>query len=149
VTSDGANVSLSACEKCYPSRNPKVHSSSPSFEGLGLPACFHFRIIWKLWIVQSIELLGRWFNPFQGHYQRRTTKTSKFRHPCLEWDLNPRSQCSSGWRISFFRSHPFWSDLTLLMHMFLGIQLRNDYYCRFIDAYNSVLKIRFYIKYFG
>jgi hypothetical protein len=28
--------------------------------------------------------------------RRRTQTQNKHRHPCLEWDSNPRSQCSSG-----------------------------------------------------
>jgi hypothetical protein len=44
----------------------------------------------------SIGLLGRRYSPSQGHC--RTQTQNKHRHPCLEWDSNPRSQCSSGRR---------------------------------------------------
>jgi hypothetical protein len=45
---------------------------------------------------QSIALLGQGISPPQGCYLHRTTQTqNKCKHPCLEWDSNPRSQCSS------------------------------------------------------
>jgi hypothetical protein len=48
---------------------------------------------------QSAGLLGRGIIPSQGRYlhaEQRTHRINAHRHPCLEWDLNPRSQCSSG-----------------------------------------------------
>jgi hypothetical protein len=45
---------------------------------------------------QSVGLLGRGISPSQGRYLAQTQ--NKHRHPCLEWDSNPRSQCSSGRR---------------------------------------------------
>jgi hypothetical protein len=40
-------------------------------------------------IAHSVGLLGRRISPSQGPYLTQT-------HPCLEWESNPRSQCSSG-----------------------------------------------------
>jgi hypothetical protein len=48
---------------------------------------------------QSIRLLGRVISPLQGRYlnrgQHKHRKThTHTKHPCLEWDLNTRPQCS-------------------------------------------------------
>jgi hypothetical protein len=50
---------------------------------------------------ESAGLLGRGFRPSQGRYlhaEQRKYRINAHRHPCLEWDSNPRSQCSSGRR---------------------------------------------------
>jgi hypothetical protein len=45
---------------------------------------------------QSVGLLGQGISPSQGRYLYRTTQTqNKRKHPCLEWDSNPRSQYSN------------------------------------------------------
>jgi hypothetical protein len=49
---------------------------------------------------QSAGLLGRGISPSQGRYlhtQQHKHRINAHKHPCLEWDSNPRSQCSS-WR---------------------------------------------------
>jgi hypothetical protein len=45
---------------------------------------------------QSVGHLGRGISPSQGLYLY--TNTEKRKHPCFEWDLNPKSQCLSGRR---------------------------------------------------
>jgi hypothetical protein len=57
---------------------------------------------------QSVGLLGWGISPSQGRYL--TQAQNEHRHPCLEWDSNPGSQCSSGRRqfhISDLRTIPF------------------------------------------
>jgi hypothetical protein len=47
----------------------------------------------------STGLLGRGISPSQGLYlytEQHKHRINAHRHPCLEWDLNPRSQRSSG-----------------------------------------------------
>jgi hypothetical protein len=52
-------------------------------------ALFHFSfLILRL----SLRLLGGGISPLQGRY---INKENKRKHPCLEWDSNPRSQRSS------------------------------------------------------
>jgi hypothetical protein len=65
-------------------------------------------------LFSSVELLGDQpvARPLPMH------RINVHRHPCLEWDSNPRSQCSSG-RIRFMRqtARPLWSasgQLTVL-----------------------------------
>jgi hypothetical protein len=53
---------------------------------------------------QSVGFLGRGCSPSQGrclHTEQHKHKINAPRHPCLEWDSNPRSQCLSG-RIRFY-----------------------------------------------
>jgi hypothetical protein len=45
---------------------------------------------------QSVGLLGRGISLLRCRYLTQTQ--NKHRHPFLEWDSNPRSPCSSGWR---------------------------------------------------
>jgi hypothetical protein len=48
---------------------------------------------------QPVRLLVRGINPSQGRYlhtEQHKHRINVHRHPCLEWDSNPRSQCSSG-----------------------------------------------------
>jgi hypothetical protein len=53
---------------------------------------------WPLFsfLIYSVGLLGRGISPPQGNYIYRATETQNKRdkHPCLEWDSNPWSQCS-------------------------------------------------------
>jgi hypothetical protein len=47
---------------------------------------------------QSVGVLGRGISPPQGRYlhaEQHKHRINVHRHPCLEWDSNPRSQCSS------------------------------------------------------
>jgi hypothetical protein len=68
--------------------------SSSSFEGLSLLACSGSEFIRQL-----LGLLRQWISPAQGLYLHRTTQHRKTpTHPCLEWDSDPRSQCSCGRR---------------------------------------------------
>jgi hypothetical protein len=65
---------------------------------LGLGSFFSFLIY-----TQSVELLGRGISPPQGRYlhtEEHKHRINAHRHPCLEWDSNPRSQRSS-WRRRF------------------------------------------------
>jgi hypothetical protein len=48
---------------------------------------------------QSVRLLERGISPSQGRYlhkEQHKHRINAYRYPCLEWDSNPRSQCSSG-----------------------------------------------------
>jgi hypothetical protein len=56
-------------------------------------------------------------SPSQGRYLYRTTQTqNKRKHPCLEWDSNPRSQCSSGrGRFMPYTARPLWSALSRVL----------------------------------
>jgi hypothetical protein len=58
-------------------------------------ALFHFSF---LILRQSIGLLGWVSSPSQDRYLTHTHRINTHRHPCLEWDSNPRSQWSSGRR---------------------------------------------------
>jgi hypothetical protein len=58
---------------------------------------------------QSVEVLGRGISPSEGRYlytEQHKHWINAGRHPCFEWDMNPRSQCSNG-RRRFMR--PLWS----------------------------------------
>jgi hypothetical protein len=50
---------------------------------------------------ESVGLLWQGISPSQGRYLTQTQ--NKRRLPCLEWDWNPRSQCSSSEDISYLR----------------------------------------------
>jgi hypothetical protein len=53
---------------------------------------------------QSVGLFERGISPSQGRYlhtEQHKYRINAHRHPCLEWDSNPRSQCWSG--------RPLWS----------------------------------------
>jgi hypothetical protein len=63
--------------------------------GLG-PLAFSDSETYESLLGHSVGLLGQAISPSQGHYLQRTAQYRK--HPCLERDANPRSQCSSGWR---------------------------------------------------
>jgi hypothetical protein len=48
---------------------------------------------------QSVGLLGRGTSPSQGRYlhtEQHRNEINAREHPCLEWDWNPRFQCSRG-----------------------------------------------------
>jgi hypothetical protein len=50
---------------------------------------------------QSVGLLERGISPSQGRYlqtENHKHRINARRHPFLEWDSNPRSQCFSGRR---------------------------------------------------
>jgi hypothetical protein len=54
-------------------------------------ALFHFSFSI---LRQSIGLLGQRISPSQGSYLHKH-RINADKHPYLEWDSNPRSQCSS------------------------------------------------------
>jgi hypothetical protein len=63
---------------------------------LDLGRCFSFLIIYT---VGRIPWTG--ISPSQGlyiHTQQHKHRINAHKHPCLEWDSNPRFQCSSGRR---------------------------------------------------
>jgi hypothetical protein len=64
-----------------------------------------------------VELLWREISPSQGRYLHSGQhKQNKRKHPCLEWDSNPRSQCSSGRRRFMPQTAPpLWSALYQLI----------------------------------
>jgi hypothetical protein len=67
------------------------------------------RLFTFLIYTQSIELLGRGISPPQGRYlhtEEHKHRINAHRHPCLEFDSNPRSQRSSGRRR--FMPRPLW-----------------------------------------
>jgi hypothetical protein len=50
---------------------------------------------------QAVRFLGWGISPWQGRYphtEQHKHRINAHRHPCLEWDSNPWSQCSSGRR---------------------------------------------------
>jgi hypothetical protein len=58
---------------------------------------------------QLVGLLGRGISPSQGRYLhpgQHRHRINAYKYPCLEWDPNSRTQCSSG-RRRFMR--PLWS----------------------------------------
>jgi hypothetical protein len=72
---------------------------------------------WPLFQFLTLYIVGRvpWTEdqpiarPLPTH---RTTQTHAHRHPCLEWDPNPRSQCLSGRRrFMTWTTRPLWSAL--------------------------------------
>jgi hypothetical protein len=75
-------------------------------------ALFHFSF---LILRQSVGLLGREISPTQGRYLhtgQHKHRINADRHPCLQWDSNPQSQCYSG-RIQCmpYTARPLWSAL--------------------------------------
>jgi hypothetical protein len=71
--------------------------------GLGLPpwnSQFHFGF---LDLRHSVGLLGRVISSSQGFYMYKNTEKrthTNTKHPCPEWDSNPRSRFPSEWRQS-------------------------------------------------
>jgi hypothetical protein len=55
-------------------------------------ASFHFSF---LILRQSVGLLGRGISSSQGRYLQHRHGINADKHPCVEWDSNPRSQRSS------------------------------------------------------
>jgi hypothetical protein len=58
---------------------------------------------------QSVGLLRRGISPSRGRYlhtEQHKHRINAHRHPCLEWDSNPRSQCSRLW---FYIPRGSWS----------------------------------------
>jgi hypothetical protein len=59
------------------------------------------RFFSSLIYTQSAGLLGRGISLSQGRYlhtEHHKHRINVHRHPCLQWDSNPRPHCSSGWR---------------------------------------------------
>jgi hypothetical protein len=79
-----------------------------------------FSVSWSY--TQSAGLLGRGISPSQGRYlqkgQHKHNKRTN-RHPCLEWDSNPRSQCLSG-RRQFMpeTARPLWSVQDIIIRQY-------------------------------
>jgi hypothetical protein len=90
-------------------------SSSPSLPSRHrLSGQFRFRIL-KLWTWQE---LGRTTWTGNQLVIRPLTKKIECRHPCLEWDSNPRPQCLSGhedncWLRQRGHCDSAWTDLVL------------------------------------
>jgi hypothetical protein len=60
--------------------------------------------------IHTVRLLGLGISPSQGlylHTEQQKHGTNAHRHPCLEWDSNPRTQCSSGRR--WFMPYTAWT----------------------------------------
>jgi hypothetical protein len=61
----------------------------------------------------SAWLLGRWISPSQGSYlhtEQHKHTINAHRHQCIEWDSNPRPQCSRGRRwLMPQTARPLWS----------------------------------------
>jgi hypothetical protein len=56
---------------------------------------------------QSVGLLGRGISPLQGRYLhtgQHKHRINAYRHPCLKWDSNPRSQSLSERRQFMYQS---------------------------------------------
>jgi hypothetical protein len=89
-------ISLSLCFLLLPLRS------------LGHPwnALFHFSF---LFLGQSIGLLGGGISPSQGRYPYKH-RINTHKHPCLEWDSNPWSQCPrERRRFTPETARPLWS----------------------------------------
>jgi hypothetical protein len=92
-------IYLSIClSACLPASLSVCLSIRPSIYGstalLGLDRFFSFVIFFT----QTVGLLGRGISPSQGRYldtEQHKHRINEHSHPCLEWDSNPRSQCSS------------------------------------------------------
>jgi hypothetical protein len=70
-------------------------------------------------ILYTVGLLGRQISPSQGRYlhtEQHNHRPNAHRHPCLEWDSNPRSQRSSERRQFMpYIARPLWSTLSWLL----------------------------------
>jgi hypothetical protein len=81
--------------------------------GENLPQCHHLSVYGSTGLVDLgrffsflihthlVGLFGRGIGPSQGRYlhtEQHKHRINAHRHTCLEWDSNPRSQCSSGRR---------------------------------------------------
>jgi hypothetical protein len=76
--------------------------------------CLVFALFSVSWSnIKSVGLLGRGIRPSQGRYlhtEQHRHRINTKKHPCLEWDSNPRSQRSSE-RKQFMpqTARPLWS----------------------------------------
>jgi hypothetical protein len=77
---------------------------------------------------QSAGFLARGISPSQGRYLHREQhkhRINSHRHPCLEWDSNPRSQCSRGRRHFIpYTARSLWSaivDIDLNVSSIVGV----------------------------
>jgi hypothetical protein len=96
------SIYLSVC--LSPSIHPYIYGSI-AFVDLG-------RFFSLLIRTQSVGLLGRGISASYGSYLHREQRKhrKKRRHPCLKWDWNTRSQCSSGRRLFMsYTEQPLWS----------------------------------------
>jgi hypothetical protein len=77
-----------------------------------------FSVSWSF--TQSVGHLGVGISPSQGRYlhtEQYKHRINAYRHPCLEWDSNPRSQCLSRWRRFMPETtRPLWSAVTVIIH---------------------------------
>jgi hypothetical protein len=67
---------------------------------------------------QSVGLAGKGISPSQGRYlhtEQHKHRINAYRHPCLEWDSNPRSQRWSEVRQFMpYTERPLWSHSSTL-----------------------------------
>jgi hypothetical protein len=79
---------------CFPlNRTASIYGSTALVD---LGRFFSFLIY-----TQSVGLLGLGISPSQGRYlhtEQHKHRINTHTHPCLEWNSNPWSQSSSGWR---------------------------------------------------
>jgi hypothetical protein len=92
----GRSVCLSVCLPIYMPIYPSIHGSTALVD---LGRFFSFLIY-----TQSVGLLGQGISPSRGRYLY--IEPHDHRYPCLEWDSNPRPQCSCG--------RPLWSPATTM-----------------------------------
>jgi hypothetical protein len=94
----------------------------------------------SIWLYNSLGLgcffsfliLGRGISPSQGRYMHRI---NAHRHPCLEWDSNPRPQCSNGRRHTLDHA-----DTVIGTDLFKGLKLirRNSFWHCFLSGLGIV-----------
>jgi hypothetical protein len=78
-----------------------LHSpNTPSWRGAQLKhrGNFTFCLLWICWIVGRTPWAGERPDARPPPTQDNTTQKNVDIHPCLEWDSNLRTQCSSGRR---------------------------------------------------
>jgi hypothetical protein len=102
---------------CQPARYYPLYfgnsSSSSSTFLIRPPGLFPNRINLELWILWTVgrthctsDQLRRKAATYTGQHEQ---KIKADRHPCFEWDLNPRSQCLCGRRyVMPHTSRPLW-----------------------------------------
>jgi hypothetical protein len=81
----------------YPSIHPSIYISI-IYLWLYSPLLDFARFFNFLIYTKSVGLLGRGISPSQSlylHTGQHRHRINVHRHPCLEWDSNPRSQCWS------------------------------------------------------
>jgi hypothetical protein len=87
---------IASNDRIYPSIHPSM-ALQPPFVGPWPP--FQFLDLFT----QSVGLPGWGISQSQGRYlqtEQRKHRINAYRHPCLEWNSNPQSQCSR-WRRRF------------------------------------------------